>query len=76
MEFSDFAEEIKIAIDADDEIEISADTDLKDLEFFDSLAHLGIIVFFDGEFGITLTIEKLLSNTNMYDLYQLTKNIK
>tara|TARA_Y100000589_G_C26807299_1_gene488303 strand:+ start:291 stop:518 length:228 start_codon:yes stop_codon:yes gene_type:complete len=75
MEFSEFVEEIKIAIDADEEININGETDLKALDFFDSLAHLGIIVLFDSEFGITLTIDQLLSNTVLKDLYKLTKNI-
>ena len=54
MDIDEFIEELLIAMDPKD-IDLIEETDLSKLEYFDSLAQLGIIVFFDTNFGINLT---------------------
>ena len=73
MDIDEFIEELLIAMDPPEDIDLIEETDLSKLEYFDSLAQLGIIVFFDTNFGINLTPEMLLANTIVKDLFQLTK---
>ena len=60
------------AVDFQDPVEITPDSVLADLEQWDSLAALGVIVMFDLEYGKTIDAEMLKSCRSVSDLYQLT----
>ena len=45
MDIDEFIEELLIAMDPPEDIDLIEETDLSKLEYFDSLAQLGIIVF-------------------------------
>jgi hypothetical protein len=71
MTENEFLVELYNAIDPAEEIELSLEIDLKEYEFFDSLAQLGIIVMFETLANKTLTAEALAERTRVRDLYQL-----
>ena len=73
MKLEEFIEEVTIAMDVEDDIEITGETNLANEEYFDSLAQLGLIVLFETEFQITLTPETLFANTIVNDLDLLTQ---
>lgn len=66
-----FIESFLTAVDFQEEVEVTADTVLKDLPEWDSLAALGVIVMFDVDFGKTITGDDLKTCTTITDLYKL-----
>lgn len=66
-----FIEQFQIAVDFQEPVEIAADTELRSLPEWDSLAALGVIVMFDVEFGKTITGDDIKACTTVADLHQL-----
>ena len=66
-----FIESFLTAVDFQEQVEITAETVLKQLPEWDSLAALGVIVMFDVEFGKTITGANLKACTTVADLYKL-----
>lgn len=66
-----FIENFLNACDFQGEVEVTADTELRSLEEWDSLAALGVIVMFDVEYGKTITGDDLKGCVIVADLYKL-----
>lgn len=59
------------AVDFQDAVEITADTNLRDLPEWDSLAALGVIVMFDIEYGKSINGDDLKACITLQDLFNL-----
>ena len=66
-----FIESFLTAVDFQEAVEVTADTELKSLPEWDSLAALGVIVMFDVEYGKTITGDDLKTCVTLTDLYKL-----
>lgn len=66
-----FIENFLNACDFQDPVEVTADTELRSLPEWDSLAALGVIVMFDVEYGKTITGENLKNAVTIGDLFRL-----
>ncbi len=66
-----FIEQFLIAVDFQDPVDVTAETDLQSLPEWDSLAALGVIVMFDTEYGKTVGGEDLKKCATVGDLYKL-----
>ena len=66
-----FIESFLNAVDFQDPAEATADTELRGLPEWDSLAALGVIVMFDVEYGKTIVGEDLKAAVTVGDLYRL-----
>ncbi len=66
-----FIENFLTAVDFQEPVEVTADTVLKELPEWDSLAALGVIVMFDVEFGKTIAGDDLKNCTTVADLHKL-----
>lgn len=66
-----FIESFLTAVDFQEAVEVTPDTELKSLPEWDSLAALGVIVMFDVEFGKTINGDDLKACTTIADLHQL-----
>ena len=70
-EINAFIDSFLTAVDFQEAVEVTADTVLKDLPEWDSLAALGVIVMFDVEFGKTITGDDLKNCATIADLHKL-----
>lgn len=66
-----FIENFLTAVDFQESVEVTPDTELKSLPEWDSLAALGVIVMFDVEYGKTITGDDLKTCVTLTDLYKL-----
>ncbi|MGE8398486.1 MAG: acyl carrier protein [Burkholderiales bacterium] len=66
-----FIESFLTAVDFQEPVEVTPETELKRLPEWDSLAALGVIVMFDVDFGKTITGDDLKNCATINDLYQL-----
>ncbi|WPB57769.1 acyl carrier protein [Xylophilus sp. GOD-11R] len=66
-----FIENFVSAVDFQDAVEITPETELRSLPEWDSLAALGVIVMFDVEYGKTVVGDDLKRSVTVADLYQL-----
>lgn len=66
-----FIENFLTAVDFQEAVEVSADTILKDLPEWDSLAALGVIVMFDVDYNKTITGDDLKACITISDLHKL-----
>jgi len=66
-----FIEKFNNAVDFQNPVELTGDTDLKALEEWDSLAALGVIVMCDMEYNKTITGENLVKCLFLKDIYAL-----
>jgi acyl carrier protein len=66
-----FIEQFLIAVDFQDPVDVTSETELASLPEWDSLAALGVIVMFDTEYGKTIVGEDLKKCATLNDLYQL-----
>jgi acyl carrier protein len=66
-----FIEQFLIAVDFQDAVEVSADTELLSLPEWDSLASLGVIVMFDTDYNTTISGENIKKCVTLADLYKL-----
>ncbi|UUC94253.1 MULTISPECIES: acyl carrier protein [Comamonas] len=66
-----FIESFLSAVDFQESVEVTPETELKSLPEWDSLAALGVIVMFDVEFGKTITGNDLKTCVTLTDLYKL-----
>lgn len=65
-------EEIKITLQREEEI--SLDTELEEMEEWDSLAYISIISLYDRLFEFIITIDKLKKSKTINDLIKLVSN--
>ncbi len=66
-----FITNFQTAVDFQDPVDITAETELAALPEWDSLAALGVIVMFDMEYGKTITGNDLKSCKTIADLFAL-----
>lgn len=66
-----FIESFLTAVDFQEAVEVTPETELKRLPEWDSLAALGVIVMFDVDFGKTITGDDLKNCATINDIYQL-----
>lgn len=66
-----FIEQFLVAVDFQEPVEVTAETELASLPEWDSLAALGVIVMFDTEYGKTIVGEDLKRCATVGDLYKL-----
>lgn len=66
-----FIENFLIAVDFQDPVEVAAETELRSLPEWDSLAALGVIVMFDVDYGKTIVGDDLANCETLTDLYKL-----
>lgn len=67
-----FIENFLLAVDFQESVELTPETQLRDLPEWDSLAALGVIVMFDMEYGKSITGEQLQQISSIGDLFMLT----
>lgn len=70
MKVNEFIEELKETLELED-IELNEDTNLKDLEEYDSLSVLSIIAMIDEKFGKKLSGQDFQSITTVMSLIEL-----
>ncbi|GKS97285.1 acyl carrier protein [Acidovorax sp. SUPP2825] len=66
-----FIESFLTAVDFQEPVEVTVDTELRALPEWDSLAALGVIVMFDVEYGKTIVGDDLKNCVTVTDLYKL-----
>lgn len=66
-----FIENFTTAVDFQEAVKISPETQLAELPEWDSLAALGVIVMFDMEYGATITGNDLKDCRTISDIHQL-----
>ena len=66
-----FIENFLVAVDFQEPVEVIAETELRSLPEWDSLAALGVIVMFDVEYGKTIVGDDLKNCVTLTDLYKL-----
>jgi acyl carrier protein len=66
-----FIEKFLAAVDFQESVKVSGNTELSSLPEWDSLAALGVIVMFDVEYGRVLTGKDLKNAANIADLHKL-----
>jgi len=66
-----FIDQFLMAVDFEEPVDITPETQLIDLPEWDSLAALGVIVMFDIEYGKTIVGDDLKSSKTIQDLYSL-----
>ncbi len=66
-----FIENFLVAVDFQDPVEVTPQTELTDLPEWDSLAALGVIVMFDVDYGKTIVGDDLKKCATLADLYKL-----
>jgi acyl carrier protein len=71
MSVEQFIENFLNACDFQEPVEVTAETVLKDLPEWDSLAMLGVIVMFDVEYGKSISGEALKTSITLGDLFRL-----
>ena len=74
MEIDVFVERFIEAVDFPEPVPIDADTVFSQLEFWDSLSQLGVIVLFDLEFGKTITADDIATCVTVRDLHAVALN--
>lgn len=66
-----FIENFLIAVDFQEPVEVTPETELSSLPEWDSLAALGVIVMFDVDYSKTIVGDDLKNCTTLTDLYRL-----
>jgi acyl carrier protein len=66
-----FVEKFRNAVDFQDDVALAAETNLKALPEWDSLAALGVIIMFDMEYSKAITGKDLVQCQTVADVYEL-----
>ncbi|OWY34832.1 acyl carrier protein [Herbaspirillum aquaticum] len=66
-----FIQQLQLAVDFQESVELTADTVLQSLPEWDSLAALGVIVMFDSEYGKNISGTDIKKAATIRDLYAL-----
>ena len=66
-----FIENFQSAVDFQEPVEVTAETELRSLPEWDSLAALGVIVMFDVDYGKSIVGDDLKAAVTVGDLYEL-----
>lgn len=73
MDINTFIEKFIEAVDFAEPVEITPETVVAELEHWDSLAQLGVIVMVDIEFSKTLTADDIVACRTIQGLYDWTQ---
>lgn len=68
-----FIENLKMNIDAFEDVTLDSSTDFKSLEGWDSLALLSTMALFASEYGKKITASEINSCTTVGELFEKTK---
>ncbi len=71
MKKLDFIQDLREIMDLEDDTELAKDTNLQNLEEFDSLTLLSLIAFVDEHFQMTLSQTQLVSITTVHSLMEM-----
>lgn len=74
MEINDFVKNFTEQLDDTDLTTISADTNFRDIEEWDSLTSLSVIAMVDDEYSVKLTGEDFRNSKTIMDLYNIVKS--
>lgn len=66
-----FIDSFQTAVDFQEPVDVTPETELRSLPEWDSLAALGVIVMFDVDYGKTITGDDLKNCVTIADLYKL-----
>ena len=66
-----FIENFMVAVDFQNPVDVTPETELRSLPEWDSLAALGVIVMFDVDYGKTIVGDDLKNCETLTDLYKL-----
>ncbi|MDM0054919.1 acyl carrier protein [Variovorax fucosicus] len=66
-----FIENFLVAVDFQNPVDVTPETELRSLPEWDSLAALGVIVMFDVDYGKTIVGDDLKNCETLTDLYKL-----
>ncbi|OUM03786.1 acyl carrier protein [Variovorax sp. JS1663] len=66
-----FIDDFLIAVDFQEPVKVTPDTELRSLPEWDSLAALGVIVMFDVDYGKTIVGDDIKNCVTITDLYKL-----
>ena len=66
-----FIEQFLIAVDFQEPVDVSPETELQALPEWDSLASLGVIVMFDTEYGKAISGDNIKKCVTVADLHKL-----
>ena len=66
-----FIDNFLVAVDFQEPVEVTPQTELTSLPEWDSLAALGVIVMFDVDYGKTIVGDDLKNCSTLADLYKL-----
>jgi acyl carrier protein len=66
-----FIDNFLIAVDFQEPVEVTPETELRSLPEWDSLAALGVIVMFDVDYSKTIVGDDLKDCATLVDLYKL-----
>lgn len=69
LKFADIFDDI-------DESTLTADTEFRNLEDWDSIAGLSVIAMVDEEYGVTLNAEDMRGSRTIGDIYNIIQNKK
>lgn len=72
MNITDFIENVKDQFDTLDNVEVTADTEFRQLEGWTSLIALMIITMIDEEYGVTINGDDMKQCTSIQDIYNMT----
>jgi len=67
----EFIEKFESAVDFQEPVPFTSETILRNLQEWDSLAALGVIVMFNMEYNKTITGQDLKNSETINDLYKL-----
>lgn len=73
MEKKEFLQKFAEVLDVEEVDSLTFDTDFRDLEEWSSMATVNLIVFFDEEFGKTITNFDIRGCSSIADLFELLK---
>ena len=66
-----FIDNFLVAVDFQEPVDVTPETELRNLPEWDSLAALGVIVMFDVEYGKTIVGDDLKNCVTLTGLYKL-----
>jgi len=66
-----FIDNFLVAVDFQNPVDVTPETELRSLPEWDSLAALGVIVMFDVDYGKTIVGDDLKNCETLTDLYKL-----
>lgn len=71
MSAEKFLIKLKEALDLDPKVELTLQTEMSAIPFWDSLALVSVIAFLDTEYSVSLTVRDVAGMRTIADLYKV-----